>query len=668
MSKSVSGVVSLLFVACVCVLNHPASKLLPAVGIVSALFLIRTLKPTGTESRTARRRHKWLLRYAAAALLVLLLAPVFLWADGVTRFNGVVTTLATGSITLSAPEPVAVDTLGNVYIGNINNGQVVKVPVTGSASVLNFSGLSPALSNPRGLAVDASGNLYVSDHANSRVVELSAGGVVSTVNTGSLLTNGQAFGLALDSAGDLYISDSLNNDIIKVPAGGAAAPFVITGLGTALSTPEGLAVDTAGNLYIADGNNSRIVKVTPGGVGSVLSITGPTLSHPSDVALDGLGNLYITDFSNNRVVIVTPAGVGTVLSTGSEVLVSPGDLAVTVWGAIYIADSGNNRIVEAQPTSVGFGHLQNGAVTGTTLTFPFTLGYNETFGSAQALTLGTQSLDFTVASSNCEGGAGTAIDDEACTVNITFQPTAAGLRRGEVVLYNDASPQVPIFSVPVYATGDAPLAVLSPGTASLAGTGGATLSEPFQIAFDGTGNMYVANYGNRAGNVVEVPAGGGAATVVSTGGFTLAGAGGVVLDGAGNLYIADHLNNRILEVTAGGVVSGLNIAGLSPGLALPLSIAMDGAGNLYIADYGSGRIVKVTPTGAGSVLSTGSFTFPVDSVFGVAVDAEETVYISDSDGSRVVKVTASGAASLVVPADITPVLSAPRGVAVDAFG
>ena len=190
-------------------------QLLAAAGIVSALFLIRILKPTGTDSRTARRRNQWLLRYAAAPL-VLLLAPAFLWAGGsATTFNGVVTTLATGSITLSAPEPIAVDTLGNVYIGNINNSQVVKVPVTGSPSVLNFSGLSPALSNPRGLAVDASGNLYVSDYTNARVVELSAGGVVSTVNTGSLLTTGQPFGLALDSAGDLYISDPVNNDIIK---------------------------------------------------------------------------------------------------------------------------------------------------------------------------------------------------------------------------------------------------------------------------------------------------------------------------------------------------------------------------------------------------------------------------------------------------------------------
>jgi hypothetical protein len=41
-----------------------------------------------------------------------------------------------------------VDTLGNVYIGNLNNGQIVEVPVTGAASVLTFPGLSPALSNP----------------------------------------------------------------------------------------------------------------------------------------------------------------------------------------------------------------------------------------------------------------------------------------------------------------------------------------------------------------------------------------------------------------------------------------------------------------------------------------------------------------------------------------
>ena len=668
MPKATTAIVSLLFVACVCSFSHLASAPLAAAGIVSALLpvLLLMVKITGTDWRQSMGRGRRLLRYAVPVLLL----PAASWAGGYpTAFLGVVTTLPTPGITLGETQDVAVDSLGNVYIADPYNSRVVEVNDAGVASVLAFPGLSPALSFPTGVAVDGSGNLYVSDPVNLRVVELSAGGVASVVNTGTL---SDPVGLALDAAGDLYIADSTSNHIVEVPAGGAGAVLVITGLGTALNTPRGVAVDLSGNLYIADALNNRIVKVTTPvegtGAGTVLTISDldPPLSGPYAVALDGLGKLYIADSGNNRIVTVTPAGVSAVLGLGSDTLNTPRGVAVTPFGAVYIADNNNARIVEAQPTTVGFGHLPAGAVSGTTLTLPFTIAQGTTLGSVQALTQGTAGLDFTVVSAGTTCISGTT--NTPCNVVVQFLPTAAGLRRGEVVLFNNASTPVPFISVPIYATGDAPLAALSPGTATLVSTTGATLSAPFQIAFDGAGNMYVANYGSAAGNVVRIPAGGGNATVVSTGGFTLAGAIGVALDGAGNLYISDHYNTRIVEVTAGGVVSVLNITGLSPALNITGALAIDAAGNLYISDYGGGRIVKVTPSGAGSVLGTGSFTFAGDSVLGVAVDAAGTVYIPDSIGNRVVKVTAAGAASLVVPAGITPPLSSPQGLAVDAFG
>jgi sugar lactone lactonase YvrE len=373
MSKSVSAIVSLLFVACVCVLIHPAWTLLGAAGIVSALVLIRILKPAGTDSRPDGPRPGRFLRYAAAGS-VAMLAPGLVWAGPVTptSFNGVTTVLPTPGITLGQTEGVGLDSLGNGYIADAGNNRIVEVSAAGVASVVAFPGLSPVLSAPHGVAVDGSGNLYVSDSGNARVVELSAGGVASVVNTGSLLTDGSPFGLALDAAGDLYISDVAHGDIVEVPAGGAAAVLVITGLGTRLNVPRGVAVDLSGNLYIADDLNNRIVKVTTPvegtGAGTVLTITGlsTALYAPTAVALDGLGNLYIADSGNSRVVTVTPAGVSAVLSLGSYTLNSPIGVAVSVWGAIYIVDLTNSRIVEAQPMSVGFGHLQNGAVSGTT--------------------------------------------------------------------------------------------------------------------------------------------------------------------------------------------------------------------------------------------------------------------------------------------------------------
>jgi sugar lactone lactonase YvrE len=657
MSKATIAVVRLFIVvvSCVCAFGRWVIVLLAAV------------LPAASG---VRRRF---LRYAAPGLLVLL-APAFLWALFGTSFQGLVTVLSTGGITLNSPNDVIVDSQGNVYIADTHNNQIVEVTAAGAASIVTFPGLSPALHNPNGVAIDGLGNLYVADSSNSRIVELSEG-VASVIATGGLLSYPD--GLVVDTAGDLFIADGANNDIVEVPAGGAAAVLTVTGVG-AFAGPQGLAFDVSGSLYIADGGNNRIVKVAPGGAGSVLSITGGvTLNTPLGVAVDGPGNVYIADRQNNRIVTVTPGGVGNVLHTGSVALVSPEGVAVSVSGAVYVAEYPG--IVEVQNSAVGFGHLTAGALSGTTMTLPITIAYNATFGSVQAFTQGTAGLDFTVASTTCVSGT---TNNGPCTVNVTFLPTAAGLRRGAVVIYNDATPNVAILTVPLYGFADAPVAALSPNTGSVINTGGVTLAFPFQVALDGAGNMYVANDGGgEAANVVRIPAGGGAATVValgSPGGDAIEEIDGVAVDGAGNLFISDHQNNRILVVTPGGVVSILSITGLSTDLALPTALAFDGAGNLYIADYGNGRIVRVstlvvagsTSSGLGTVIGTGAFTFAEVTLTGTTVDAQGNIYIAaeTDNSSSVIKVTAAGVASELSFPGISPPLSNPQGVTVDAMG
>ncbi len=65
------------------------------------------------------------------------------------------------------------------------------------------------------------------------------------------------------------------------------------------------------------------------------------------------------------------------------------------------------------------------------------------------------------------------------------------------------------------------------------------------------------------------------------------------VDGSGNLYIGDTNNSRVVEYSAVGVASVVNVG--SPGgtaLVGPIGVAVDGAGDLYIADSGNNRIVE----------------------------------------------------------------------------
>jgi len=606
-------------------------------------------------------------------------------------FQDLVQTLNTGAV-LNAPAGIIVDAAGNIYIADTDNNQIVEVNAYGAASVLTISGLSPALSLPSALALDGSGDLYIADRGNSRVVMVTPAGAGSVISMGSV-TLSLPDGIALDQSGNLFIADTGNNRIVEVPSGGAAAVFAVSGLGTPLSTPMGLAVNRSGALYITDSGNNRIVTVAGGSaVGVVLSIAGGlTLTLPNSVAVDNVGNVYIADTGNARVAMVDTAGNGLPLQTTPAALNAPRAVAVGIFGTVYIADTVNNRVLIVDPAMsstltasspgyslnrsvVGFGHLQLGTASPVTLTLPFSIPSSPPLGAVKLFTAGTQNLDFTLGTgSTCAAGsAGTQ-----CTAVVQFLPVAPGLRAGAVVLYDSATPQNPILTIPLYGYGDAPVAALAPNTAAVINTGGLTTADPYQIALDGTGNMYVGDYIGQ--NVTRIAAGGGTASVVNLGtpgGIAPQNIAGVALDGAGNLFIGDHENSRIVVVTPGGVVSVLNISGLSPALGFPTALAFDPAGNLYVADFTNGRIIEVsslvvagsTSSGKGTVLSTGSYTFPGSTLTGAAVDTKGTVYIAAGAGnsSNIIQVTATGVASELTATGLP--FSNPQGVAVDRMG
>ena len=639
-----------------------------------------------------------LSRRFVTVMVCLLLLTVTQAAHAVfsLTFQGVVQTLNTGgSITLNSPSAMVVDSSGNIYVTDTGNSRIVEVSAQGTASVLTISGLSPALVAPTGIAIDGSGNLYVTDAdpANSRVVKITSSGAGSVISTGSV-TLSSPKGLALDQSGDIFIADTGNSRIVEVTAGGSAAALSITGLSSpsSLHTPTGLAVDVSGNLYIVDSGNDRIVKMTAGSTaGAVVSIAGGvTLNTPSGIAVDGIGNIFIADTGNNRIAEVDTAGNGAVLFTSSVTLSGPLGVAVNAFGTVSIADTSDNRVLIVNPpvnadvtasdptyslnnSAVGFGHVQLGSSSSVTLTLQFTTGAVG-LGAVKVRTSGTENLDFT------SGPDTTCISSTAastsCFVQVKFLPTAPGLRKGAVVLY-DAS-QNPILTIPLYGFSDAPVAALTPNSGMAISTGAVAISNPFQGALDGAGNMYVGNYNGK--NVIKIPAGGGSASVLSLGtpgGTALQNITGVAVDGAGNLFIGDHQNSRVLVMTPGGAVSVLSINGLSQPLGYPTALAFDAAGNLYIADFMNGRIVEIsslvvagsTSSGKGTTIGTGSYSFSGSTLTGLAVDSQGTIYAAarTQNNSSIVKITAAGVASLL-PLTNGVTISNPQGVAVDAMG
>jgi hypothetical protein len=196
---------------------------------------------------------------------------------------------------------MAFDTAGNFYFSNYRYHRVRKIDTSGIISTVAGTGTKgfngdggPAmvaqLSLPAGLAIDSEGNLYIGDAGNNRVRKVTPEGIISTVAGNGLieytgdggpataagLNSGPAanatLDVAIDSADNLLIADPGNCVIRKVTpdgvihtiAGNGMAGFSGDGgIATAAQMlyPSAMALDSKGNLFISDQFMFRIRKV-----------------------------------------------------------------------------------------------------------------------------------------------------------------------------------------------------------------------------------------------------------------------------------------------------------------------------------------------------------------------------------------------------------------------
>ncbi len=191
----------------------------------------------------------------------------------------------------------------------------------------------------------------------------------------------------------------------------------------------------------------------------------------------------------------------------------------------------------------------------------------------------------------------------------------------------------------------------------------ARFSSPRDVAVDASGNVYVADFSNRAirkitpSGVVTTLAGSSSAGFLDGTGTAARfnGPTALAVDASGNVYVADQNNHRIRKITPAGVVTtlaGSGTAGFADGngtsasFNFPSGIDVDGSGNLYVSDVGNNRIRRITPAGAVSTIAgTGtsgqangiatSATF--SGIVGIAIDASGNIYVGD--GSRIRKLT-----------------------------
>ena len=174
------------------------------------------------------------------------------------------------------------------------------------------------------------------------------------------------------------------------------------------------------------------------------------------------------------------------------------------------------------------------------------------------------------------------------------------------------------------------------GTAGFSGDGSAAsaaqLNAPYGLAFDGAGNLYIADLGNA--RIRRVSPEGIISTVAGGGESPLTAPRDVAVDASGGLFIADFSAQRVFYADAAGVVR--TVAGEDQSLDHPAAVAAGNAGVFYVADSGNHRVLKLDH---GQVEEVAGVTTPT----GLAIDTRGAVYIADAFGSQVLCVTATGA-------------------------
>jgi uncharacterized protein (TIGR03437 family) len=596
------------------------------------------------------------------------------------------------SALLNTPNAVVAGNNGDLFVALKGAHQVVRIDSSGMVWVVAGNGAlgsggdggpakSATMSAPASLAVDAAGNLYIADSALNRVRVVGTDGAIrpfaGTGQTGSAGDNGPATAallsspnaIAFDSSGNLYIADTGNNIVRKVTPDGTISTFAGnrgrgnggnegSALHASLNGPAGVTADRSGNVFIADTGNNWIREVTPdgiihryagfdpstssgfGGGGDPTLATNATLNTPTSLAVDSAGNLYFVEYGAPRVrevstvnKISTYAGTGTGGSTGDLGLAVSANLNVLgicmdSSNVLYIADGVSDRVRKVTPA--------DGVI------YPVA-GVNG------------------IASYTPRGVA-------------VYQSVLYFADNNRIWAYNAANGQV--------------TAIAGTGQAGFSGdtkaANSALLNAPRGIAFDGSGNLYIADTGNNrvrevyaSNGTINTIAGTGAASTTGDYGLavnaTLNQPAAVAVDASGSIYVAERSGQVLRQIASISgqlqiaTVAGTGIAGppsSETGIAnqqtlnLPQGLMFDAGGGLLIADSGNNRIRRMTKDGtittvAGSNLSGNSgdggpaTSAALRGPSAVTVDSTGNLYIADTNNNTIRRVDTNGTISTV---------------------
>jgi sugar lactone lactonase YvrE len=429
------------------------------------------------------------------------------------------------------------------------------------------------------------------------------------------------------ATGALWASDSNNNRtlIFNTPTTSQSANLVL-GQAT-LSTkaansldaasmggPQFVAVDQVGkHLYISDTGNHRVLgyksltALVTGQAADIVigqpdfasggcnfnGVTPQSLCNPTGVAVDSSGNLYVADFSNNRVLeFNTPFGTGqpTAGESASNVWGQGGDFFTN--GCNLQRGAPNNGFAGADTLCEPEGIFIDGAQdlwVADSLNDRVLLYYSPLVNSAANIVFGQPNFI-----ANWDNNGGNVVGSPSATT--LFRPDGVTVdSRGNVYIADGSNNRVLEYNTPLDpSSGEVGAGSCLTATGTFSGTCTATgvfgqngsfttnspnlnglsaksLSAPFDVALDSTGDLIVSDFNNNRLLLYQNP-------------------------------LSNTVSNQVFGQAGDFQTNGCNFfAGVSGNTASPQSLCnpvgltTDTSGNVYVADFNNRRVVIYDP-------------------------------------------------------------------------
>jgi streptogramin lyase len=178
---------------------------------------------------------------------------------------------------------------------------------------------------------------------------------------------------------------------------------------------------------------------------------------------------------------------------------------------------------------------------------------------------------------------------------------------------------------------------------------GGGMNLPTAMAFDSSGNAWVASYFSALTELPPLGAGGSVQQIAAAS-SALNESYGLTVDGGNNIWVANEQTNNSINSGNGNVVkfsntgqvlSGAN--GFSAGgVYFPQGLAADTTGNVWVVDYGNSRVSLLSSSGSpvngATAWGSGQLALPV----AVAVDASHNAWVANQSSSAITRISADG--------------------------